>query len=163
MNKSSEMLKEACIKKGIDWNSTYAGALGRLLDVFDSEIADAMLTKANEKLDEMLAKLNGCEGDITNARRKLESEQYQLNVLVTKAEKATEALRTLSETKLSDAKNVETVNLYKLLLKSGKDVFGEERMTDSAIASLCNAASYIVWRDIMGPKGEEQKWNGKRY
>jgi hypothetical protein len=157
MNKSSEMLKEACIKKGIDWNSTYAGALGRLLDVFDSEIADAMIVKAHEKLDEMEKMANWCTEQVRDVRIAIEKEYDKLSILVNKAEKAIASLSALNGTQLSDTKNIEAVNLFKLLLKSGKDVFGEEHMTDNAIASLCNAASYIVWRDIMGPKSEEQQ------
>ena len=161
--KSSEMLKEICENKGIEWKSTYAGALGKLLEIFDSEVADSLLQKA----DERLAAIENT-AEIVNKKMRQEQEETherkkELSALLARADKTIEAYEAIKDNQLKDSKNIETVTLFRQLLQSGRDVFGTDAMTDGAIASLCNAASYIVWRDIMGPKNEENAYkNGYR-
>jgi len=155
MLKSSEMLKAAFERKGIDWSTKYSGALAMLLDVFDTEIADAMVQRAVERVDSLTDKANQIENDLNTMRRAFQQNKRAAEETAEKAEKAVEAMKAMKEGVLTNPRDAESLSLYKQLLKAGVDVFGQERMSDSAIASICESASYIVYRTVMGPKHDE--------
>ena len=46
---------------------------------------------------------------------------------------------------------------YKEMLHVTRDVFGDDAMTDDVICKAIEAASYGMWRSIMGPKFDERK------
>ena len=58
---------------------------------------------------------------------------------------------TFDDPKLNDA-----LNFYCAMLSAVKDVFGGDKMTEAVIVQAVEAASYGVWRSIMGSKyGDE--------
>ena len=155
MIKSTEMLKELCNERGIEWKTQYAGALGKLLEIFDEDLVFAMMQKADERLAMNEAAADKAVKQVGDLDARLRGLGSELRGLVNRAENAIEAMKSVNDDRLDDSKNAETLRLYRMLLKSGVEVFGAERMTNEAIASICESASYIVYRTIMGPKSEE--------
>lgn len=41
---------------------------------------------------------------------------------------------------------------YRTMLEATRDVFGESQMTEAVICKAIEAASYGMWRSVMGPK-----------
>jgi len=162
LNESSEMLKELCVERGIEFKPQYATALGKLLEIFDEDLAFAMLQKADERLTANETTMNMALQKAEGLNRTLIVKERDLIGLVSRAEKAIESMKAVTDDRLDDSKNAETVRLFRMMLKAGVEVFGADRMTEGAIDSICKAASYSVWGTIKKPD-EEPKYNGKRF
>ena len=58
---------------------------------------------------------------------------------------------------VNDEKLVDALNLYRAVLSETKQVFGDEKMTEAVIIQAIEAASYGMWRAIMGGKFDESE------
>ena len=58
---------------------------------------------------------------------------------------------------VNDEKLVDALNLYRAMLSDTKQVFGDEKMTEAVIIQAIEAASYGMWRSIMGGKVDDTK------
>lgn len=47
--------------------------------------------------------------------------------------------------------------LYKGILKSTVEIFGEDKLTETVLCQLIETAGYSTWRAIMGAKSGEQE------
>jgi hypothetical protein len=162
MTESSEKLKKLLEERGVKWESQYGGALGRLVDIFDEQIAGAILMRATENADSIKNAIARSGMTLAEENEKFRGTVFeasktarQLKEEIANAQSVINTAKMVAENTVTDAQDAKVLNLYKSLLTAGKDVFGEERMTDSAIESICESASYIVWRTIMGPKFDE--------
>lgn len=61
---------------------------------------------------------------------------------------------------ITDKTIKDAVIAYRTILEITQNVFGENMMTADVIVSAINAASYIGWRSIMGPKDASNCDNG---
>ena len=154
MTDLSEKLKSLLEEKGIKWETQYSGALARLVNIFDETIAELIMVKSTENVQKVIGGIASAEYSLTQSRERLNDSIIKSNRQAEELKKIIDAAEKVREGTVSDAQDVKTLNMFKALLSAGKDVFGDERMTDSAIESVCNSASYIVWRGIMGPKFE---------
>jgi len=152
MNKSTEMLKEMMEKRGIKWQTSFTGALARLVNILDEETAGIMFQKAVENTEFAISKVTAIKEEAERENQRAAYVFSRLSDLVDKAEPIIKAANAVKENTITDPQDVKTLVLYKSLLNAGKEAFGEERMTDSAIESICESASYIVYRSVMGPK-----------
>lgn len=173
MTESSEKLKKLLTERGIKWETQYGNALEKLVNILDTELAEAMLLRSAENAETIIRRINNAEDRFDETKRalansimELQKKASVLQELVGSAQTIIDTAKKVSENTITDAKDAKTLMLYKSLLTAGKEVFGEERMTDSSIASICESASYIVWRTVMGPKFDEQDdvkmFNGRR-
>lgn len=143
MQESSEMLKKILEERGIEWDKLYSSALQRLVNTFDEEIAGVMFQRAYENAEHAVAKAKEAENNVRECGRTLVYYRDNLNEAIERAAKVIE----MASEKIQNPKESSALILYKSLLQAGKDVFGEERMSDSAIASICQSASYIVYHN----------------
>ena len=149
MTELSENLKKYLEQKGIQWETQYGGAMARLVNIFDEGFAELIFQKQADNAAAI-------KSSVDNATKYLCREESNANTMIQKLSKLVDAAKSISEGTVTDAQDVKVLMLFKSLLNAGKEVFGEERMSDSAIESICSSASYIAWRSIMGPKFEEK-------
>lgn len=67
------------------------------------------------------------------------------------------------EMAITDSKTLEGIATYAKVLDATKDAFGAESMTEAVICKAIEAASYAMWRSIMGPKFNDRAISGKDY
>jgi len=152
MNKSTEMLKEMMEKRDIKWQSSWGGAFAQFVKMFDEEFAGIMFQKAVENTEAAVQRVEAMLSRMGNENSRTTDAYYKLSPLVDRAEEIMMTAAAVEGNAITDKQDAKTLILYRSLLNAGKEVFGEERMTESAIESICESASYIVYRSVMGPK-----------
>ena len=150
MTELSEQLKKYLEQKGIPWETQYGGAMARLVNVSDEGFVEIVFKKQADNAYEI-------KNSVDVAVKSLYQQERNATDLVKKLSVLIDSAKTIAEGTITNPQDAKIFSLYKSLLVAGKDVFGEERMSDSAIESICSSASYIVWRSVMGPKFEDKE------
>lgn len=136
--------------------------------------------KAVEVMQELIAEDSGCIDNITAGYLRKVNDMCQENEKQVKLANSNfasinnqmiEMFRELRETKdvvekweagerskiVNDEKLVDALNLYRAMLSDTKQVFGDDKMTEAVIIQAIEAASYGMWRSIMGGKFDDTK------
>ena len=151
------------------------------MDLQNPNVFEACLDResANRLVDDYL-RSHGCTSTNTNAARVIKegletgelidalANDVQTQSLETAEKALAAAKKTLQITEntrrmaslqasnelISDRKIAESVLVYRKVLEATADVFGVENMqkSESAMCKAIEAASYGLWRSIMGPK-----------
>lgn len=141
--------------------------------------------KAVEVMQELIAEDSGCIDNITAGYLKKVNDMCQKNekqaILANYdfeyiKKQMIEMFRELKETRyavenwesgerskiVNDEKLVDALNLYRAMLSDTKQVFGDDKMTEAVIIHAIEAASYGMWRSIMGGKFDDTQTGNKR-
>lgn len=105
------------------------------------------------------ARLNEMSGEVATAQKAVNRLEGRISEYERKLRLADQSI---SEHIITDSDTIDGLIAYERVLRSVKDVFGEEKMTEEVICKAIEAASYGMWRSIMGPK-ETNSRNKQRY
>ena len=90
--------------------------------------------------------------------RKLSNENARMKYDYESIEKKLEQAEiSVEQHVIRDPTVIDGIVAYRKTLESTRDVFGDENMSEAVICKAIEAASYGMWRSIMGPKFDERK------
>lgn len=97
--------------------------------------------------------------DVDEAERRMAEVDRRMCATAKMAEEYDAKLRLadqrLSERVVTDEAVRNGLAAYRTMLESTLEVFGEERMTGEVVCKAIEAASYGMWRTVMGPKEKD--------
>ncbi len=114
-----------------------------------SETVKSELRKMWSDQHNLHNKQSAISRDISGLERRANAVDKRVAEYEKKLELADKAI---SEHVIEDVAVKDGLLAYKSILESTKSVFGEEKMTEAVICRAIEAASYGMWRSVMGPK-----------
>lgn len=115
------------------------------------ESFEQRLHSANDGLDSRLRRA-------VDVRSKLASDvDAARSVCENVTERTKELNAAVDEVSVKDPLVRDAINAYTLVLMRTKQVFGDDNMTEGVMEKAIEAASYGMWRSIMGPKEADKQ------
>lgn len=125
------------------------------LSEFKSDTVLAILSSAVTAMDKAG---NAASSATLNAQ----AAERSLKAAMTEAERELSDLKAqtagLRDMKINSPETKDAVMAYTDTLNATKEIFGADAMNPDVIAAAIQAASYMAWRSIMGPKGKDDGW-----
>lgn len=155
--------------------ATPAQLKSKVVDMAEQVIAEG----AVEGLTEARREVERLEREIGNASRKMVTVTSAANEATAKGaslrrdievahrvmaqirDATDDCKETAAKVTLTDETLIQSVNMYREVLSSTKDAVGDQ-MTEQIWIKAIEAASYGMWRAIMGPKFEEKEERRRR-
>lgn len=122
--------------------------------VFDAIVDNEVLASETAR-----AEMDRIDGRL----KQLEKTQENLAKMSRDFQKKLKAADELaSQEIISDPSVIDGLLAYRKMLEITCDVFGEESMTEEVICKTIEAASYGMWRSVMGPKDASRSVNRRQ-
>jgi len=145
-------------KQGATKSQLTAGVIPMIIDgMTDEEISKSATMR--EQVDLMKERIEQAGGEANRVDKHLREVKEQYREITELLEQVEISAR---ERTISNPTIVDGVNAFAQMLEAGRDVFGDDKMTEAVICSIVNAASYGYWRSIMGGKFQDEARNRER-
>ncbi len=158
-----ESLREVLSRKGATDAQLNAKVVGLMEEAISEGAVDGMKT-AESAAKRLMNTVNTASRDLDNKILRAGSHEHKLTQKIAEAERAvelvTEVTKQLDESSesIKDKATIDGVNAYSLILTRTKGIVGED-MTEAIWIKTIEAASYGMWRSIMGPKDQPKANN----
>lgn len=111
-------------------------------------------TRARLAIDNLNKALSDVREKSNDMRDELQEAQALISEDMLKKMRFIEAF--YSDALPSSPTEREAIKLFRLVLQSVKDIYGDDVIHTDVVCSAIEAASYGMWRSIMGPKEKER-------
>jgi len=128
------------------------------LSQFKADTVLSVLDKATRELETAKSKSDGVMFRVEALTKQLNSAASWAQANLDDLKKQTAGLK---DAKIEDRDTKDAAMAYAFTLRATKEIFGEENMTENVMVAAINAGSYMAWRSIMGPKGDEGPKSGQ--
>lgn len=162
MDKQS--LRDAMVEAGASEQQFNSKAYKMAEQAVADDAVDGMAT-ARGLLDSYMQRIGTAEGDLRQMLSSASRYSTDLRVIIGEARNVSEDVESRTkelgaaadEISVKDPLVRDAINAYTLVLMRTKQVFGDDNMTEGVMEKAIEAASYGMWRSIMGPKEAEKQ------
>lgn len=154
-------LREELLNKGATKQQTESKIVGMIEEILaeNADVVDGTVLSYKKSVERDLEKQKEVLWKLGRETEKLQRCLKEMNEKL--AETRTDVSKAVSEYKgrvIEDTKMKDALIMYSHMLGITKEVFGEEKMTESVMMQAIEAGSYAIWRGIMGSKsGDDDK------
>lgn len=134
-----------------------------VVELMENAMADEEITSsatAKQMLKDMLGETKQAESRLSALDRSMRSLGRDISEYKTAVESANKAI---NEHVIHDNGIIDGLIAYQRMLEATRDAFGEEAMTEAVVCKAVEAASYGMWRSVMGPKHDGGKKDSGRW
>ena len=151
-------LKERLVELG----ATEAQLKSKVVTLMEDSMIDDEALRS-ETVRKELAELHRQTKDAGSQTEKYRRSLYLAQKEMSDLRKNIQAANTFAiDSVISNESVKDGVIAYKRMLESTRDVFGADAMTEEVVCKAIEAASYGMWRSVMGPKSGSDQNRGWR-
>lgn len=153
-------IKQRLIEKGLTPQQAGAKAVEVMQELIaeDSGCIDNITAGYLKKVNDMCKKNEKQANLANNDFTYIKNQMIEMYKELRETRYAVENLEAGERSKIvNDEKLVDALNLYRAMLSDTKQVFGDDKMTEAVIIQAIEAASYGMWRSIMGGNFDESE------
>ena len=141
-------LRKVLIEMGATDSQMNARVVSMLEDAFaneqisDSETVKALVNDLTQKTSNAGYRVQRLLQKVDDFHREMSKYEHKLKI----------AEDGINEHVLHDNDVIDGLIAYKRMLEATRDTFGADNMTEAVMCKAIEAASYGMWRSVMGPK-----------